>query len=162
MTDDAHWMREAIAVAREKGDDPALSLIGAVIVRDGKLLARVHNRVADDCDATAHAEILAIRAAGAAAGDAELRGATLYTTLQPCGMCTMATIWSKVGRVVYGAGRDDVHSMYWEDRHIDTVDFVRDAWRDDLVYEGGVLREDCAALYFRPWDKLSQDQIGNT
>ena len=154
-------MREAIAAAREKGDDPSVSPIGAVIVRDGRLLARVHNRVAEDHDATAHAEMLAIRAAGAAAGLEDLYGATLYTTLQPCGMCTMASIWSKVGRVVYGAGREDVHSMYWEDRHIDTLAFVRDAWRDDLVFEGGVMRDVCAGLYYRPGDAVPADEIGN-
>ena len=57
-----------------------------------------------------------------------LRGAVLYTTLQPCGMCTMASIWAKIGRIVYGAGRDDVHDMYFEDRHLDTVNFIRDAY----------------------------------
>lgn len=158
--EDEKWMREAIAVARQKGSDPSVSPIGSVIVRDGKLLARVHNRVDEDNDATAHAEILCIRAAGAEAGSQDLYGATLYSTLQPCGMCTMASIWSKVGRVVYGAGRDDVHTMYFEDRQIDTLDFVRDAWRDDLVFEGGCLREECASLYYRPDDDPG-DEIGN-
>ena len=64
----------------------------------------------------------------------ELRGATLYSTLQPCGMCTMASIWSKVGRVVYGAGRADVHAMYFEARDIDTLDFVAKAYRDDSAH----------------------------
>ena len=78
------------------------------------------------------------------------RDAVLYTTLQPCGMCTMASIWAKIGRIVYGAGRDDVHSEYFEDRHLDTVDFVRDAFRDDLSLEGGLLARECAALYVPP------------
>ena len=80
----------------------------------------------------------------------ELRGATLYSTLQPCGMCTMATIWAKIGRIVFGAGRDDVHPMYFEDRHLDTLDFIRDAYRDDLMLQGGVLAAECAALYVPP------------
>ena len=58
----------------------------------------------------------------------ELRDAVLYSTLQPCGMCTMASIWAKVGRIVYGAGRDDVHEMYFEDRHLSTENFIRDAF----------------------------------
>jgi tRNA(Arg) A34 adenosine deaminase TadA len=58
--------------------------------------------------------------------------ATLYSTLQPYGMCTMASIRAKVGRFVYGAGRNDVHRMYFEDRNLDTVDFICDAYRDDL------------------------------
>ena len=65
--------------------------------------------------------------------DGKLRGATLYSTLQPCGMCTMASIWSKVGRIVYGAGRDEVHRMYFEARHVDTLDFVARTYRDDLT-----------------------------
>ncbi|MGJ3627299.1 deaminase [Sphingomonas sp. MMS24-JH45] len=64
---------------------------------------------------------MAIRRACEGTGELELRGATLYSILQPCGMCTMASIWSKVGRVVYGAGRDDVHPMYFEARHVDTL-----------------------------------------
>ncbi len=155
-------MRQAIAVAREKGDDPSVSPIGAVIVLGDRVLARVHNRVAEDHDPTAHAEMLAIRAAGAAMASEDLYGATLYTTLQPCGMCTMATIWSKVARVVYGAGRDDVHPMYFEDRHIDTLAFIADAWRDDIAYQGGVLRDECAALYYRPDDEVPGEEVGNT
>src|SRR5579871_4665007 len=118
---DEHWMRKAIEIATERGRDPALSPIGAVIVRDGRAIAIERNRAEELCDATAHAEMMAFRAAGCAIGDMELRGATLYTTLQPCGMCTMASIWSKVGRIVYGAGRDDVHEMYFEDRSFDTI-----------------------------------------
>ena len=91
----------------------------------------------------------------------ELRGATLYSTLQPCGMCTMASIWSKVGRVVYGAGRDDVHSMYFEARHVDTLSFISDAYRDDIVIEGGCLRDECAQLYFGPDDDVPDHERGN-
>ena len=120
-------MREAIRVAVENGSDPSLSPIGCVIVRNGKILAACRNKVAEHHDAVAHAEIEAIRAAGAAFKNSELREATLYTTLQPCGMCTMASIWSKVRRIVFGAGREDVHKMYFEARHVDTLDFVAKA-----------------------------------
>jgi tRNA(adenine34) deaminase len=161
MSIDEHYMREAIRVASEEGTDPSLSPIGCVIVRDGDILALRRNRVKEHHDATAHAEIEAIRAAGAAFENGELRDATLYTTLQPCGMCTMASIWSKVGRIVYGAGREDVHKMYFEARHVDTLDFVAKAYRDDLVIDGGVLKDDCARLYYRPWDKVPKDEQGN-
>ena len=154
-------MRQAIAVATVKGADPTLSPIGCVIVLDGKVIAAEKNRVAEDHDATAHAEMVAIRAAGKNYDNGELRGAVLYSTLQPCGMCTMASIWSKVGRVIYGAGRDDVHKMYFEDRHIDTLAFVGDAYRDDINIEGGVLRDDCARLYFGPHDHVPEEEQGN-
>ena len=107
--EDERWMREALAVACERGTDPATSPIGCVIMRDGAVIARERNHVDEHHDATAHAEMEAIRAAGRGFENGELRGAVLYSTLQPCGMCTMASIWSKVGRVVYGAGREDVH-----------------------------------------------------
>ena len=161
MTDDERFMREALRVAGSEGTDPSLSPIGCVIVLNGSVLAARRNRVAEHHDATAHAEIEAIRAAGADFENGELRGATLYTTLQPCGMCTMASIWSKVSRIVYGAGRDDVHKMYFEARHIDTLDFVAKAYRDDLSISGGILREACAKLYYRPWDKVPEDEQGN-
>ncbi len=154
-------MREALRVATEKGTDPSVNPIGCVIVKDGIILAAERNRVEEDHDPTAHAEITAIRAAGARLADPELRGAVLYSTLQPCGMCSMALIWSKVGRVVFGAGREDVHRMYFEDRHIDTMTFIEDAYRDDIVIEGGVLRADCAALYYGPNDNPPLREQGN-
>ena len=158
---DEAFMRQAIAVATEEGDDPSLSPIGCVIVLDGQVIASARNHVAEHQDATAHAEMEAIRAAGKGRENGELRGAVLYSTLQPCGMCTMASIWSKVGRVVYGAGRDDVHRMYFEARAIDTLDFVAKAYRDDIGIKGGVLREDCARLYFGPGDHVPEKEQGN-
>ena len=112
-------------------------------------------------DATAHAEILAMGRAGATLQCNELRGAALYSTLQPCGMCTMASIWAKVGRIVYGAGRDDVHEMYFENRHLSTENFIRDAFKDDITLEGGLLAKECAALYVPPGADVPKDQQFN-
>lgn len=109
--EDERWMRRAIEVARSKGSDPSTSPLGSVIVLGGTEIAAERNQTHELPDATAHAEMIAIRRACEGVGELELRGATLYSTLQPCGMCTMASIWSKVGRVVYGAGRDDVHDQ---------------------------------------------------
>ena len=159
--DDERWMRLAIEVARSKGSDPASSPLGAVIVLGGAVIAAERNQTQDLPDATAHAEMMAIRRACEATGEMELRGATLYSTLQPCGMCTMASIWSKVRRVVYGAGRADVHPMYFEARHVDTLGFIADAYRDDLTIEGGCLRADCARLYYPPDADLPRDEQAN-
>ncbi len=159
--DDEKWMRMAIEVARSKGADPSTSPLGSVIVLDGRVLAAERNQTEELPDATAHAEMMAIRRACEGEGDLELRGATLYSTLQPCGMCTMASIWSKVGRVVYGAGRDDVHPMYFEARHVDTLGFIADAYRDDIEIQGGCLREECAALYYPPDADLPEDEQAN-
>jgi tRNA(adenine34) deaminase len=159
--DDEKWMRMAIEVARSKGSDPSTSPLGSVIVLDGRVLAAERNQTEELPDATAHAEMMAIRRACEGEGEPELRGATLYSTLQPCGMCTMASIWSKVGRVVYGAGRDDVHPMYFEARHVDTLGFIGDAYRNDIVIEGGCLRAECAALYYPPDADLPEAEQAN-
>ncbi|MBB3860146.1 tRNA(adenine34) deaminase [Novosphingobium hassiacum] len=160
---DEDWMARArdLAIAR-KGTDPANTPIAAIIVRDGELLAHGINRTQEHCDPTAHAEIMAIRAAGKHSGEMRFPGVTLYSTLQPCGMCTMASIWAGVSRIVYGAGRDDVHEMYFEDRHLSTMDFVADAFKDDLTLTGGVLSDECAKLYYRPWDDVPEEDQANT
>ena len=159
--DDERWMRRAIEIARAKGSSPSTSPLGAVIVLAGREIAAERNQTQELPDATAHAEMMAIRRACEATGELELRGATLYSTLQPCGMCTMASIWSKVGRVVYGAGREDVHPMYFEARHVDTLSFIRDAYRDDIVIEGGCLRAECATLYYPPDADLPREDHAN-
>ena len=132
-----------------------------MIVLDGRMIAAERNQTHELPDATAHAEMMAIRRGCEDSGELELRGATLYSTLQPCGMCTMASIWSKVGRVVYGAGRDDVHEMYFEARHVDTLTFIADAYRDDIVIEGGCLRAECASLYYPPGADLPIEEQAN-
>ena len=159
--EDERWMRRAIAIATSKGSDPSTAPLGAVIVLDGREIAGERNQTEELPDATAHAEMMAIRRACEGIRELELRGATLYSTLQPCGMCTMASIWSKVGRVVYGAGRDDVHEMYFEARHVDTLSFIADAYRDDIVIEGGCLREECARLYYPPDADLPREEQAN-
>lgn len=159
--EDEAWMRKAIEIARSEGSDPATSPLGSVIVLNGKMIARERNQTEELPDATAHAEMMAIRRGCEEMGEMELRGATLYSTLQPCGMCTMASIWSKVGRVVYGAGRDDVHSMYFEAKHVDTLAFIADAYRDDIMIEGGCLRDECARLYYPPDAVLSEEEQAN-
>ncbi|GAG50135.1 unnamed protein product, partial [marine sediment metagenome] len=91
------WMGDAIAQAREAeaaGDVP----IGAVIVRDGEVLAAAHNRRIVDGDPTAHAEMLAIRAAAEAVGDWRLTGCTLVVTLEPCCMCAGAIVLARLDR----------------------------------------------------------------
>jgi tRNA(adenine34) deaminase len=158
---DAKWMRAALDVARSKGSDPSTSPLGCVIVLEGKVIAAERNQTHELPDATANAEMMAIRRACESIGELELRGATLYSTLQPCGMCTMASIWSKVGRVVYGAEAADVHPMYFEARGVDTLSFITKAYRDDIEIEGGCLRDECAKLYYGPDDDLPDSEQAN-
>lgn len=158
---DADWMRRALVLAREAEATPGQNPIGCVIVLSGRIISEACNEVDIRHDATAHAEIVAIRRAGENLKCDELRGAVLYTTLKPCGMCTMASIWAKIGRIVYGARRDDVHEMYFEDRYLNAEDFIRDAFKDDLLLEGGILAKECAALYVPPGADVPKDQQFN-
>jgi tRNA(adenine34) deaminase len=158
---DTDWMKRALSLAREAEATPGKNPIGCVIVLNGRIIAEACNEVDLRHDATAHAEILAMRRAGRALQCNELSDAVLYSTLQPCGMCTMAAIWAKIGRIVYGAGRDDVHEMYFEDRHLSTEDFIRDAFKDDISLEGGLLASECAALYVPPNADVPKDQQFN-
>ena len=159
--DDERFMRRAFELARLGDRRPEFGEIGCVIVRDGAIIGEGCNEARARNDPTAHAEIVAIRRAAGALETTELRGATLYSTLQPCGMCTMASIWARIGRVVYGAGRGDVHECYFEGRHLNTIDFIGDAFREDLEVTGGVLKDECATLYYRPWDEVPEEDVTN-
>jgi len=158
---DIDFMRRALAIAEKGERKPGFGPIGCVIVIDGEIVGESSNEAEARHDPTAHAEILAIREASARLRTTELRGATLYSTLQPCGMCSMASIWARVGRIVYGAGRDQVHESYFEGRHLNTMDFINDAFRDDLEVVGNVLGARCAELYYRPGDDVPPSEQTN-
>ena len=76
-------------------------------------------------------------------------------------MCTMAMLWARVGRIVCGAERSQVHGMYFEDRHLDTADFLQDAFRICVPLTSGVLGEECSRLYFKPGDAVPIAERGN-
>jgi tRNA(adenine34) deaminase len=158
---DEAFMRRAIELAKKGERAPGSSPIGCVIVCDGAVIGEGYNKVDRLCDPTAHAEVVALRDAGAKAKQSRFPGATLYSTLQPCGMCAMASIWAGVQNIVYGAERHQVHTMYFEDRHFDTMDFIRDAFRDGMTISGGVLAEACAALYYKPNDDPPREEQAN-
>jgi tRNA(adenine34) deaminase len=160
-SDDERYIRRAIALAESARGKRGASPIGCVIVLDGAIIGEGHNEVGMRLDPTAHAEIVSIGRAARHLGTIELRGAALYSTLQPCGMCSLASVWARISRIVYGAGREDVHSMYFDERHMDTVDFIADAYAKRISVQGGVLRAQCAALYYRPGDDVPEDEQGN-
>jgi tRNA(adenine34) deaminase len=135
-------MREALAEAAVPGSARGEVPVGAAILDPaGAPLARAHNQRESDADPTAHAEIVAIRAAGRALGSWHLDGCTLVVTLEPCTMCAGAVVAARIARVVYGAAdpKAGAAGSLW--------DVLRDRrlnHRAEVV--GGVLAEECGAL----------------
>lgn len=99
---DEEWMRLALEQARQAAADGEVP-VGALVVREGRVLSATHNRCEARKDATAHAECLAISEASEKKGDWRLSDCTLYVTLEPCPMCMGAVLNSRISRMVYGA-----------------------------------------------------------
>jgi tRNA(adenine34) deaminase len=137
---DQDYMQEALLEAKkayEKGEIP----IGAVVVQNGQIIARNHNRREELNDPTAHAEILVMRQAGKILGGWRLPNTTVYVTIEPCPMCAGALVQSRVSRIVYGAPDSKagaVHSLYTI-----TED---DRLNHRLSVTGGILAEECSEL----------------
>ena len=129
-------LEEARLAARE-GEIP----VGAVLVKDGVIIAKAHNRREADHDPTAHAEMLCLREAARVLGDWRMRGCTLYVTLEPCPMCAGAIINARIPRVVYGAADERqgcCGSIY---------DLPGDpALGSSAKWQSGVMAEDCEQL----------------
>ncbi len=102
METDIQYMQEALAEARSAAAADEVP-IGAVLVHDGKILARSGNRTIRDCDPTAHAEVVALREAAHRLANYRLAGTTLYVTIEPCSMCSGAILQARVPRLIYGA-----------------------------------------------------------
>jgi len=102
QAEDRRWMARALRLA-ERGARAGEVPVGAVLVRDGKLLAAGCNCPLARCDPTAHAELIAVRRAAQALGNYRLPGATLYVTLEPCVMCVGALVHARIARLVYAA-----------------------------------------------------------
>lgn len=139
MTDD-DWMAEALTEARAAGALGEVP-IGAVVVRDEKIIGRGHNRRELDGDPLAHAEILALGQAARATPGWRLLDATLYVTLEPCAMCAGALVNSRVRRLVYGAA----------DPKAGFCGSLGDLTQDPrlnhrLEVTGGVLEQECSDL----------------
>lgn len=135
---DERWMRRALELAAagaRAGEVP----VGAVVVRAGAVIGEGYNQPIAEQDPTAHAEIVALRAAARAVGNYRLTGATLYVTVEPCTMCAGALVHARIGRVVYGALEPRSGAIESTARVLDNV-----ALNHRPAITGGVLAEDCA------------------
>lgn len=133
-------MRVAIELAREAATADEVP-VGAIVVMDDDIIGRGFNQPILRHDPTAHAEIMALRAAASRVGNYRLPGSTLYVTLEPCVMCTGAIMHARVGRVVFGAcdpktgAAGSVIDLYGEER-----------LNHHAEIEGGILADECGAL----------------
>jgi pyrimidine deaminase RibD-like protein len=112
---DRHFLRRAVALSKERMEANLGGPFGAVIVRNGEIIAEGWNEVTSALDPTAHAEVTAIRRACQAVGHFSLEGATLYSSCEPCPMCLAATYWARIGRLVYANTRDEAASIGFDD-----------------------------------------------
>ena len=144
---DAHWMRLALqqaALAAQDGEVP----VGAVVVKDGVLIATGRNAPIGQHDPTAHAEIAALRAAALALGNYRLDGCELFVTLEPCAMCSGAMLHARLKRVVFGAN-DPRTGAAGSVLNL----FAQDVLNHHTQVQGGVLADDCGSMlqdFFKP------------
>ncbi len=117
---------------------------GSVVVMDGEIVGRGHNRVLEENDPTCHGEISAIRAACKALGTHDLNGAVLYTTGEPCQMCLAACMWARLDKVYYGCTLEDNSLIGFRDVKIDALMGGRTFLHDFLVQ---VDRDKCLKLF---------------
>jgi len=156
VTTEESFMKQAIAITREgiaKGNSP----FGAVVVKDGKLIASTHNTVWHDTDPTAHAEVNAIRRAAKAIPSIDLSGTVMYTTCEPCPMCLSAIHWAKIDRVVYGATIADAAGAGFNELHVDAEQLAKlggSKLRVERLKSDSVNQE-CAGL-FREWKEAAK------
>jgi tRNA(adenine34) deaminase len=138
--DELHWMRHALALARQaaaSGEVP----IGAVVVRDGVVLGEGWNQPISSADPTAHAEIVALRAAARALGNYRVGPATLYVTIEPCTMCAGALVHARIDKLVFGARESRAGAVRSVARVLDLPTL-----NHRVAVDEGVCATECAAL----------------
>ncbi|HEY2891235.1 MAG TPA: nucleoside deaminase [Dongiaceae bacterium] len=118
MSEREQFMRRAIAISGERMRAGLGGPFGAVVVMDGKIVAEGFNQVTSSSDPTAHAEVVAIRAACSALGRFNLEGCELYSSCEPCPMCLGAIYWARLDRVYFANDRNDAARIGFDDDHI--------------------------------------------
>jgi len=141
------YMRLVIQIA-ETGIATGQTPFGAIIVRDGIVLAANHNTVWRDTDPTAHAEISAIRTAASRVGQIALCGCVMYTTCEPCPMCLSAVHWAKLDAVYYGALIADAQAAGFRELAVPATQLA-ELGGSRLRVLPGPLRDECARLFAR-------------
>lgn len=149
---DRAFMQQAIELSVEnvkRGGGP----FGAVIVRDGEVVATGTNRVTANNDPTAHAEVSAIRTACAKLGTFKLDGCTCYTSCEPCPMCLAALYWAGVERIFYGNTKADAKAINFDDSFI--YDEIAKPYAKRAIPAINIMREEALAA-FRLWEATEE------
>lgn len=147
MTTDALYLARTIELATENVANDG-GPFGALVVRGGKVLAEGQNRVTATLDPTAHAEVVAIRAACQVLKSFSLAGATLYTSCEPCPLCLSAALWARIDRIVFAADRHDAAAGGFDDLEFYEL-FARPREEWHVTIDG--IRPDNAASPFDAW-----------
>ena len=148
-TKQSKFMKKAIRLAEAsvaKGGGP----FGAVIVKDGVVVAQGHNCVTLHNDPTAHAEVTVIRKACKKIGSFDLSGCEIYTSCEPCPMCLAAIYWARIGKIYYGCTKDDAKDIGFDDSFIyDQIDLKPEERAIPTIH----LMHEEALSAFRLWDE---------
>ena len=137
---DERWMREALRLARQAGDVGEVP-VGAIVVQDEQIIGSGFNQPIRTCDATAHAEIVAIRSASQFRQNYRLPGTTLYVTIEPCTMCFGAMLHARIDRLVFGATEPRAGAIVSQASAIDASHY-----NHELQCSHGVLAQECSVL----------------
>lgn len=151
LAEDEVYMRLALDLAVQAAAEGEVP-VGALVVRDGQILGQGWNRPISTCDATAHAEIVALREASRACGNYRLPGATLYVTIEPCTMCVGAIIHARIERIVFGAPEPKAGAL------VSRLNLAAaDHWNHRVQTTGGVCMEEAAEV-MRRFFQLRREQ----
>jgi tRNA(Arg) A34 adenosine deaminase TadA len=158
MSNDYHqqFMKEAIRLSIENVISGTGGPFGAVIVKDGKIIATGTNRVTSDNDPTAHAEVVAIRSACKELGDFQLDGCEIYTSCEPCPMCLAAIYWARPSKVFFGNTKEDAAAINFDDHFI--YEEIERPTSSRSIKMVSLLREE-ALEAFKIWEMKTDKKI---
>ena len=149
--DNESFMREAIRLSFETMRSNTGGPFGAVVVKDGKIIARGFNRVLETNDPTAHAEVVAIREACKVLNDFQLSGCSIYTSCEPCPMCLGAIYWARPRKVIYANTKNDAASIGFDDQFIyDEIDKPGEQRKIRFIH----YPHPAAKKVFEQWEKM--------
>lgn len=140
LSSDMIFMARALELAEQAGAGGEVP-VGAVVVKDGVVIAEGYNQPITDCDPTAHAEIVAIRNASASLKNYRLSGCDIYVTIEPCTMCVGAMIHARIGRLFFGAAEPRAGALTSQLKLMDQGHF-----NHNIEWQGGLLAEQCGNL----------------